>query len=195
MLAIVGVHLLYSAYEDRCRASRSLKGEGSDSAKTIAWGTSIKTVCKSRSKITISFGAQSWTFSTWTLFVIGVLVGVISAAVGVGGGFLLVPIFAAVYGLPMYVLVAATIPYSIVLSAVVLFTFSAIVPWLTATLIQPEWSWGFFVAAGGIFGSWVAAKTQKFVPDALLKILLGVGTAVVGVLYIANFFFSLPIKL
>ena len=38
----------------------------------------------------------------------------ISSALGVGGGFLLVPIFAALYGLPMYVLVAATIPYVII---------------------------------------------------------------------------------
>ncbi len=129
------------------------------------------------------------------LFTTGVGVGIISSALGVGGGFLLVPIFAAAYGLPMYVLVAATIPYVIILSGVGIFTYSVILPFFSGVAVAPEWAWGFFAAAGGIFGSWSAAKTQKFVPEHLLKIMLGSISGIAGTLYVVDFFVELPFRL
>jgi uncharacterized membrane protein YfcA len=101
----------------------------------------------------------------------------------------------AVYKLPMYVVPAATIPYAVVLSAVGLFTYCMILPLTGAPAIQPEWSWGFFAAAGGIFGSWAAAKTQLYIPEHLLDIMLGTVTGSVGALYVINFFFPLPFKI
>jgi len=128
------------------------------------------------------------------LFVVGAVVGVFASAPGVGGGFLLVPIFASLYKLPMYVLVAATIPFVIVLSAVGLFTYNIILPAFGSPAIAPEWAWGFFAAAGGIFGSWAASKTQMYVPEHFLKLMLGGVTGAVGVLYVVNFFYPLPFR-
>ena len=91
--------------------------------------------------------------------------GVISSALGLGGAFLIVPFLVVVYKLPMYVVPAATIPYAIVLSATGLIAYCVVLPLTGAAAIQPEWAWGFFAAAGGIFGSWVAAKTQLHVPS------------------------------
>lgn len=124
----------------------------------------------------------------------GAGVGVISAALGVGGGFLLVPIFAAVYGLPMYVLVAATIPFVIVLSAVGLFTYGVILPAVVGTAIAPEWAWGLFAATGGILGSWCAAKTQRFVPEHSLKLMLGGITGIAGILSRMGLLYSSSIQ-
>lgn len=91
----------------------------------------------------------------------------------------------------MYVPVAATIPYVIVLSAVGLFTYSVIVPSLTGTLVAPEWAWGCFAAAGGILGARRAAKTQRFIPEHSPKLMLGGITGTVGALYVAGFFFDI----
>lgn len=158
-------------------------------------GVGINTASKKGLALTLEFWGETWTVNQAFLFLTGAGVGVISAALGVGGGFLLVPIFAAVYGLPMYVLVAATIPYVIVLSAVGLFTYGVILPAVASAAISPEWAWGFFAAAGGIFGAWCAAKTQRFLPEHLLKLMLGGITALAGTLYVINFFFPLPFKL
>jgi uncharacterized membrane protein YfcA len=95
----------------------------------------------------------------------------------------------------MYVLVAGTIPYVVVLSAVGIFTYAAIMPFVTGTSIQAEWSWGLFAAAGGVLGSWFASKTQRSVPEHLLKLMLGMVTAVAGTLYVVNFFVPLPFKI
>ena len=156
---------------------------------------SITTLDKSGGYLTIDFWGETWRISQMFMFLTGAGVGVISAALGVGGGFLLVPIFAGVYGLPMYVLVAATIPYVIILSAVGLFTYGVILPAVVGTTIAPEWAWGLFAASGGILGSWCAAKTQRFVPEHSLKLMLGGITGIAGILYVWDFFIPLPFKI
>lgn len=173
-------------------ATRREKGEAPSG---LPAGTGIKTIAREGVRLTIEFWDHRWQVNQATLFITGVLVGVISSALGVGGGFLLVPIFAAIYGLPMYVLVAATIPYVIVLSAVGLFTYCFILPAVAGAAISPEWAWGLFVAAGGILGSWCAAKTQRFVPQHILLAMLGGITGAAGSLYVVGFFFPLPFKL
>jgi hypothetical protein len=125
---------------------------------------------------------------------IGFVVGIVASALGVGGGFMLVPIMVTLFGLPMYVLVAATIPFVITLSLTGLASYALIVPALTGEIAEPDWSFGLFVACGAIFGAWLAAKTQRFIPEKLLKPMLGAVTIVVGVLYVVNFFWSLPFK-
>jgi uncharacterized membrane protein YfcA len=181
--------------EAKFAAERAARREAGLSPSGIPAGIGVKTVSKGGGRLTIGFWGQTWTVSVFLLFVTGALVGVISSALGVGGGFMLVPIFVAIYRLPIYVLVAATIPYVIVLSAVGLFTYGVIMPALTGSAIQPEWAWGFFAAAGGILGAWAAAKTQRFVPEHLLKLMLGAVTGIAGALYSLSFFYELPFRL
>lgn len=206
-LGCAGLHLCYSAFKG-FRASVS--GEGLQakfraeaerrkaqglSPSGLPSGIGIQTIKKQGLYLTVGFWGHEWRVNQAFMFVTGACVGVISAALGVGGGFLLVPIFAAIYGLPMYVLVAATIPYVIILSAVGLFTYGVILPSVSGVSIAPEWAWGFFAAAGGILGSWCAAKTQHYVPEHLLKLMLGVITGIAGTLYVVDFFYPLPFKL
>lgn len=186
-LAIAGVHLCYAAFHAPAKrtpvAADAYREKVSIQARV------------SGMRVLVSFREQSWDLNMLALFGVGAGVGMFAAALGVGGGFLLVPIFASLYGLPMYVLVAATIPYVIVLSAVGLLTYNFILPAFGSAPIAPEWAWGFFAAAGGIFGSWAASKTQMFVPEHFLKLMLGGVTGIVGTLYIINFFYPLPFKL
>lgn len=184
MLAFVGMHLFYEAV---MRPKTAAPGS--------AGARRIETVEKRHWRTVIRYGEASWSLSNGALFLTGAGVGTIASALGVGGGFLLVPIFAAYFRLPMYVLVAATIPFVIVLSAVGLFTYSVIMPAIASVAIQPELAWGLFAAAGGSFGSWCAAKTQRWVPEHLLKLMLGGVTGVAGALYVMNFFVPLPFRL
>jgi uncharacterized membrane protein YfcA len=124
----------------------------------------------------------------------GLLVGVISSSLGVGGGFLMVPILATFFGLPMYVLVAATIPFVITLSAVGLVSYIFIIPAAAGGSVPPDWGFGLFAGSGAIFGSWLASKTQKFVPEKLLKPILGSLTAAVAIVYILGAFIEPPGK-
>jgi uncharacterized membrane protein YfcA len=172
--------------KDRLKAGKAPSGLPDD--------FKITTVEKSFKRVTINYWGETQTFNVPLLILIGFIVGVVSSALGVGGGFMLVPILVALFGLPMYVLVAATIPFVIVLSLTGLFSYAVIVPWLTGAMATPDWSFGLFVACGAIFGAWLASKTQRFIPEKLLKPMLGVVTAIVGILYMVNYFWQLPFK-
>lgn len=78
--------------------------------------------------------------SNLALFAAGLGVGVFSSALGIGGGFLLVPILGMLWRLPIYVMVAATIPYTVILSLAGIFTYDIILPLAGAPAITPEWS-------------------------------------------------------
>jgi hypothetical protein len=49
--------------------------------------------------------------------------------------------------------------------------------------------------AGGIFGTWAVAKTQRFVPEHFLKLMLGGVTGIAGLLYVVDYVFGLPFRM
>ena len=155
----------------------------------------IVTEERSWKRLTISYWGERRTFSVPAMVLIGFIVGIVASALGVGGGFMLVPILVSFYGLPMYVLVAGTIPFVIVLSITGLISYTLTLPMLTGVSTPPDWSFGLFVAAGAIFGAWLGSKTQKFIPEKYLKSMLGTITGVVGILYVANYFWRFPFQI
>ena len=155
----------------------------------------IKTVERSLRRITIEYWGETQSFNVPVMALIGFLVGVAASTLGVGGGFLLVPIMVTFFGLPLYVLVAATIPYVITLSLTGLISYTVTLPLLTGISTPPDWSFGLFTASGAILGAWVASKTQKFIPEQYLKPMLGSVTGIVAILYMINYFWQLPFKI
>ncbi len=155
----------------------------------------ILTVEKSWKTVRIEYWGEQQSFSVPVMFFIGFVVGIVAAALGVGGGFMLVPIMVTLFGVPMYVLVAATIPFVITLSVTGLISYIFTMRLLAGASTAPDWSFGLFVASGAILGAWVASKTQKFIPEKYLKPMLGTVTGLIGMLYVINYFRSLPFKI
>ena len=92
-------------------------------------------------------------------------------------------------------MVAATIPYTIVLSATGILSFVVILPLLGTPAIVPDIGWGFFSATGGVFGAWWASKTQMHIPEHILGLMLGGVTGMAGLLYILGAMVKLPFHL
>ncbi|MGP8050913.1 MAG: sulfite exporter TauE/SafE family protein [Desulfobaccales bacterium] len=155
----------------------------------------IVTLARSWKHFTIGYWGERQTFNIPLMVFIGFIVGVVSSALGAGGGFLLVPILVSFFGMPMYVLVAATIPYVIILSITGLLSFTVTLPLLTGISTPPDWSFALFASSGAIFGAWLASKTQKFIPEEYLKPMLGAVTGTVGILYVINYFWRLPFSI
>lgn len=155
----------------------------------------LATTSRTLWRVAIRFGREERDLSNLALFAAGGGVAVFSSALGIGGGFLLVPIMGMVWRLPIYVIVAATIPYTLALSLAAIFTFDIILPLMGVPAIAPEWSWGLFCAAGGVLGSWVASKTQIYMPEHLLELMLGAATGLCGSLYMLSALVPLPFKL
>jgi uncharacterized membrane protein YfcA len=155
----------------------------------------IETLERSWRRIRIGFLGETWSLSVPGLFFLGAAVGLVASTLGAGGAFLLVPLLVTLYRMPMYVIVATTIPFVIVQSAVGLFSYVVVVPALTGHSTAPEWAFGFFVAAPAVLGAWLAAKTQRFVPDWYLKLATGALTGAGGLLYLLNYFVPLPFRI
>lgn len=155
----------------------------------------IRTLQKGWSTLEIGYGDETCRMSVPGLVAVGALVGVVGTTLGVGGGFLLVPILAEFYRLPMRVIVAASIPFVIVLSAVGLFSFNVSIPLITGRYVAPEWAWGFFTGGAAILGSWLATHSQRHIPERFLRGVLGVSNGAVGVLYVLGYFGLSPVRL
>jgi uncharacterized membrane protein YfcA len=196
-LALFGIQLCHKAVTDYSKFGRvsgfdfAKKQDGPANGEKM----SIRTTNRSLTSVSIAFGREERTLSNIALFFIGAGVGIFSAALGVGGGFLLVPIFAIAYRIPLYVMVAATIPYTIILSATGILSFVVILPLLGTPAITPDISWGFFSATGGVFGAWWASKTQMYIPEHFLGLMLGGVTGTAGLLYIISTVIKLPFHL
>jgi uncharacterized membrane protein YfcA len=176
-LVFVAGQMLYRVF--RHAAVRPGPGNGSSAIRTLSRGWS---------QVEIDYGDGRCRMSVLGLVLLGAFVGVVGTTLGVGGGFLLVPILVEYYHLPMRVIVAASIPFVIVLSAVGLFSFNVTVPWLTGQHVPTEWAWGFFTGGAAVLGSWLATHSQRHIPEKLLRGVLGVSNGVVGLLYVLGYF-------
>lgn len=161
----------------------------------IPEGARIRTVERSWRSIRIAFLDHEWSLGVPALTLLGFGVSVIASALGAGGAFLLAPLLVTMYGLPIHVLVAATIPFVMVQSIVGVFAYVVVVPALTGVSTAPEWGFGLFVAAPAVLGAWAAAKTQRYVPDTSLKLVTGAITGLGGLVYVLNYFVRLPFRI
>lgn len=187
--ATLGLVLLITAAHLLIEGARHLRRRGGERP---APGFRIVTLARDARAMRFGYGEREVTLRHAHMFLIGAGIGVAGAAIGIGGGFLLVPVLSLVYGLPMHVLVAASIPYVIVLSLAGLLSYVVVLPLVTGIATPPDWGFGLLVASGAILGAWLAAKTQRFIPEGLLKWALGVATALIGALYVINYFWPLP---
>lgn len=202
---VVGVALLFVAFQMFYRifnrrlppalATVSAGNRSVSPADSARSPMIIHTMAKSWSRLEVGYGDEQCKMSVPGLAALGCGVGVISTTLGVGGGFLLVPILAEFHRLPMRVIVAGSIPYVIVLSAVGLFSFNVSVPLLTGHRVSPEWAWGFFTGGAAILGSWYATHSQRHIPEGILRAVLGASVGVVGLLYVLGYFGAAPVKI
>lgn len=196
----VGVALIFVAFQMLYRVfARRGATAGPLGAGAAGTGRSepmrIRTMQAGWSRLEIGYGEETCRMSVPGLVLVGAGVGVVGTTLGVGGGFLLVPILAEFYRLPMRVIVAASIPFVTVLSAVGLLSFNVSIPLISGRYVPTEWAWGFFTGGAAILGSWLATHSQRHIPERFLRSVLGVSNGAVGVLYVLGYFNLAPIRL
>jgi hypothetical protein len=204
----LGVHLVWSItswylrrhhaqrlFAERFRARARGEAAAGRLPSGLPEGARIRTLERSWRRLRIGFLEQEWSLSVPLLLAIGAGVGLVASTLGVGGGFVMTPLLVTLFRMPMYVIVAATIPFVMVQSVIGLFSYLVVVPAFTGRYDPPEWAFGFFVAAPAVFGAWLAARTQRFVPESSLKLVAGVITGLGGLLYLVNYFVPLPFKI
>lgn len=123
-----------------------------------------------------TFAGQTFRYNVFVPFVAGAIVAVISAALGVGGGFLLVPFLASVMGFPMFIVAGTSVLSILVSSAASIANYMRMGSVLDFKLLS-------FELVGVIVGSYLGPVLSKFIKGNALKIVLAIILTYIGVGY------------
>jgi uncharacterized protein len=177
------------ALEDkyRARAAQLKKEQSSKMASGLAADAVVKTISISLKKVEYEFWGERFSFSTIGMFALAFVVGIIGGAYGIGGGAIIAPFCVAFFHLPIYSIAGATLMGTFITSVAGALFFS-VLPATQGVSPMPDWPLGILFGIGGIIGMYLGAKTQKYVPQKFIKIIVGTAILFLAVKYIAQYF-------
>jgi len=147
----------------------------------------VKTVSFNFSKVEYEFWGERFSFSTTAMFFLAFIVGIIGGTYGIGGGAIIAPFCIAVFHLPVYTVAGAALMGTF-LTSIAGVTFYSIMPAKEGILTSPDWLLGILFGTGGFVGMYLGARFQKFVPQKLIKLMLGLVILFLAVKYIYQYF-------
>jgi uncharacterized protein len=148
----------------------------------------VKTVRFSLSRVEYEFWGERFSFSTPAMFLLACVVGVIGGTYGIGGGAIIAPFCVAVFHLPVYTVAGAALLGTFLTSIAGVFFYS-VIPAKAGMATAPDWLLGFLFGAGGFIGMYLGARTQKYVPQKFIKLMLGLIITFLALRYISQYFF------
>jgi uncharacterized membrane protein YfcA len=171
------------AREKRKKTQEAAKRFQEAARQGSATGEGVKLVRLSLTQCTISFYGVEFSFNLLLGALGGLVIAAISSLIGVGGGFLLVPLMTDLLKLPMFI-AAGTSAFAVLISMITsIFNYmvQGVVVWWP--LIGTE-------LAGIFVGSVIGPRTQKYIPDIWLKRLFVLLALYVGIKYTSEGFFG-----
>lgn len=129
--------------------------------------------------IEFEFGGEVFRYAPPLAFAAGFMIAAIASALGVGGGFLLVPFMAMALRLPMFV-VAGTAALAVFISS------SASIVNYVAMGVQLDWKLLIPMLAGSMVGAWLGPRISRYFKESWLRILLALVLLGIGVKYLAG---------
>jgi len=133
------------------------------------------------------FWGERFSFNTVGMFALAFVVGIIGGAYGIGGGAIIAPFCVAFFQLPIYTIAGATLMGTFITSVAGALFFSFI-PATNGISPLPDWPLGALFGIGGFAGMYLGAKTQKYMPQKFIKIIVGTAIMVLAIKYIVQYF-------
>ncbi len=149
----------------------------------------VRTTFASARQIDYEFSGQTFSFRPPLIFLLALVVGIIGGIYGVGGGAIIAPFLVTILNLPAYTIAGAALLATFVTSLIGIGTFEVLstAPVAAGVAVQPDWPLGLLFGVGGLCGSYVGARLQKYLSERRIKGLLGVLAMSVAVSYIWQF--------
>lgn len=157
------------------RAAQAFEGLIAGSGQPCDFG--VRHTHWSIARIEFEFGGEQFSFRPWLAFAAGFGIAVLSSALGVGGGFLLVPFMAMVLRLPMFI-VAGTAALAIFVSSM-----ASIANYL-ALGVRLDWDLLVPLLIGTFAGAWLGPIISRFLREHWLRILLVLVLLGIGLRYL-----------
>jgi len=124
------------------------------------------------------FGAENFSFNPLLPFFTGLGIAIVSSALGVGGGFLLVPFMSSIMRLPMFI-IAATAAMAIAMSSV-----TSIANYLRLG-VEMDWPLLAYLSVGVIAGSFAGPVVSQYFRESWLRAILGAILFFIGLRYVS----------
>ncbi|MFN3402110.1 MAG: sulfite exporter TauE/SafE family protein, partial [Ferrovibrio sp.] len=121
------------------------------------------------------------------IFMISLGIGIIGGAYGIGGGSLMAPVLVAVFGLSVHRIAGAAL-FGTFVTSVVGVAIYQFLPSPAGLPAKPDWTLGLMFGFGGLAGMYLGARTQKHVPQRVLKIGLALVLTVLASGYVVQYF-------
>ena len=98
--------------------------------------------------------------------------GLVGGIYGIGGGAIMSPFLVSLFGLPVYVVAGATLCATALTSFAGVACYWLLAPFHAGIAVAPDWRLGLLIGLGGMCGMYAGARCQKFVPAAVIKVML-----------------------
>lgn len=119
-----------------------------------------------------TFYDEQFDVSTWGIFSLSLVVGVVGGIYGIGGGAIIAPFFVTFFRLPIYTIAGASLMGTFVTSIAGVAFYQAIAPFYPSISVAPDWLLGILFGLGGMAGMYLGARCQKHVPAKAIKWML-----------------------
>ena len=202
VLLYIGGRLLYELTPRSQRGKKAMKAleqKFNEHAKILKTGRSgklsaglpaeavVETLSWTVTRIAYRFWEQEFSFSTVGMFVLAFVVGVIGGTYGVGGGAMIAPFCVAVFQLPIYTVAGPSLMGALLTSVAGVFFYAAM-PSQPGISTAPDWQLGVLFGLGGFAGVYCGARLQKYFPQRLIQLMLGMIIVFLALSYVAPFF-------
>jgi uncharacterized protein len=162
-----------------------LSREGAGGALTGGAGTVRITEATLR-RVKYGYGGKTYAFGTPAVLALSLGVGVIGGIYSIGGGSIIAPFLVIVFGLPVYTVAGTTLIGTFVtsLTGVAFYELLAATRFGAEMSIAPDWLLGLTLGVGGLAGTYAGARLQRYVPERLIRGVLGALVTILALRYI-----------
>ncbi len=147
---------------------------------------SVSNVTWNIRRMEFDFSGKRVSFSIPALASLTFVVGIIGGVYGIGGGAIIAPFCVSILNIPVYA-VAGPALFGTFITSVAGVIFYSTIPINNGQTVPPDWLLGILFGIGGLLGMYFGAKCQRYVPEHLIKLILGIIMVLVAGRYIIQF--------
>ena len=175
-----------SQVQEKLRKVMAASGPTGGSALPAA--ARVRTAAWSWRQVSYEFLGETFSFNAPALLALALAVGLIGGTYGIGGGAIIAPFVAAIFGLPIYTIAGAALMGTFITSVAGVAIYYCLVPFFPGQLVAPDLALGALFGLGGFGGMYLGARLQRFIRATFIRIGLGLVISGLALRYIVGFF-------